>query len=75
MFAYRGFEIHARVAVAFEGKYNVFFQIRGGGNVRVMGNIGAPTQLHSGPFALAEAYLVAEGAGQAAVDAVIGPNA
>lgn len=68
---YRGFEIHVRLALAFEGLYNATFQIKGGDNLGVIGEIGARRPLRNGPFSLRRAYLVAELAGQAAIDSVV----
>lgn len=74
VFAYRGFEIHTRLTLASNGQYNVIYQVRGSSNLRVIGDIGIPTRVRNGPFALAKAYRVAECAGQAVIDAVIGAD-
>ena len=70
---YRGFEIHVALAVSAEDLYDVTFQIKGGGNLGVLGARGHSIKIHNGPFTRRWSYLIAESAGQAAIDALLGP--
>lgn len=70
---YRGFEIHVTLAASSEDLYNVSFQIFGGSNLSVLGASGRRIPLHNGPFTRRWSYLIAECAGQAAIDLLIGP--
>jgi hypothetical protein len=51
--------------------YDVTFQIKGSSNLGVLGRAGHRIQIHNGPFTRRWAYLIAESAGQAAVDALL----
>ncbi|MFM0520396.1 MULTISPECIES: hypothetical protein [Caballeronia] len=70
---YRGFEIHVTLAASSEDLYDVSFQIFGGSNLSVLGAAGRRIPLHNGPFTSPWSYLIAECAGQAAIDLLIGP--
>lgn len=70
---YRGFEIHVELTPSAADTFNVTFQIKGGTNLGVLGAHGGRIPLRNGPFTERWAYLVAEIAGQAAIDVLIGP--
>lgn len=72
MIAYRGFEIHVELTSAAEDMFNVTFRIKGGANLEVLGARGDRIPLRNGPFTERWAYLVAEIAGQAAIDLLLG---
>lgn len=71
---HRGFEVHVRLSPASAGLYNATFQIKGGNNDVVVGELGAETKVRNGPFLLEKAFIVAKEAGQATIDAVIGED-
>ncbi|EIM96165.1 hypothetical protein WQE_35555 [Paraburkholderia hospita] len=71
--AYRGFEIHVELTPSADDTFNVTFQIKGGTNLKVLGAQGGRIPLRNGPFTERWAYLVAEIAGQAAIDVLLGP--
>ncbi|WP_414439801.1 hypothetical protein AB4851_10055 [Burkholderia sp. 22PA0099] len=71
--AYRGFEIHVQLTPADRDTFDVSFQIKGGTNLEVLGARGGLIPVHNGPFTSRWAYLVAEIAGQAAIDVILGP--
>ncbi|MDN7741653.1 hypothetical protein [Burkholderia gladioli] len=68
--AYRGFEIHVELTPATPDTFDVSFQIRRQTHLDVQAR---RIPLHDGPFTERWAYLVAEVAGQAAVDVMLGP--
>ncbi|WP_070107042.1 hypothetical protein [Burkholderia plantarii] len=70
---YRGFEIHIELAPATPDTFHVTFQVKGGTNLEVVGARGDRIPLRHGPFTERWAYLVAEIAGQAAIDVLLGP--
>lgn len=69
---YRGFEIHITLAVSSEDLYDVSFQIKGGTNLDVLGQDACRVVLRNGPFTRRWSYLIAECAGQAAIDVLLG---
>jgi hypothetical protein len=71
--AYRGFEIHVELTPSAADTFDVTFQIQGGTNLEVLGARGGRIPLRNGPFTERWAYLVAEIAGQAAIDVLLGP--
>jgi len=72
MIGYRGFEIHVELSQSAEDLYDVTFQIKGGHNLHVMGERGGKISLHNGPYTRRWAYLIAEVAGRAAIDVLLG---
>lgn len=72
MITYRGFEIHIELSQSAEDLYDVTFQIKGGQNLHVVGERGGRIPLHNGPYTRRWAYLIAEVAGQAAIDVLLG---
>lgn len=71
--AYRNFEIHVELTPAAADTFDVTFQIKGGTNLEVLGARGGRVPLRNGPFTERWAYLIAEIAGQAAIDVLLGP--
>ncbi|SAK84249.1 hypothetical protein AWB75_05520 [Caballeronia catudaia] len=69
---YRGFEF-TRPWWPRRRTYNVSFQNIGGSSLSVLGAPGRRIPLHNGPFTRRWSYLIAECAGQAAIDLLIGP--
>ncbi|WP_081472809.1 hypothetical protein [Burkholderia ambifaria] len=57
-----------------EDTFDVFFEIKGGTNLDALGARGGRIPLRNGPFTERWAYLVAEIAGQAAIDILLGPG-
>ncbi|BBU29964.1 hypothetical protein BTHE68_36980 [Burkholderia sp. THE68] len=72
--AYRGFEIHVELIWVADDLFDVTFQIKGGTNLEVLGARGSRIAVRNGPFTERWAYLVAEIAGQAAIDVLLGPT-
>ena len=72
MILYRGFEIHVELTSSAEDLYEVSFQIKGGEQVAILVDRGGRIPLRNGPFTRRWAYLVAEIAGQAAIDVLLG---
>ncbi|MPV55394.1 hypothetical protein CFB46_13950 [Burkholderia sp. HI2761] len=72
MIVYRGFEIHVELTPAAADLYDVTFQIKGADNLRVVGGRGGKISLHNGPYTRRWAYLIAEAAGRAAIDVLLG---
>jgi hypothetical protein len=70
---YRSFEIHVELTPATQDTFDVTFQIKGGTNLEVLGARGGRIPLRNGPFTERWAYLIAEIAGQAAIDLLLGP--
>nr|WP_224013686.1 hypothetical protein [Paraburkholderia tropica] len=70
---YRSFEIHVQLTEVDQDMYGVTFQIKGH-NVGRMSTDGAVVTVRHGPFTMRWAYLIAEIAGQAAIDILIGPE-
>ncbi len=52
--------------------YDVTFQIKGGDNLRAVSEREGKISLHNGPYAHRWAYLIAEAAGRAAIDVLLG---
>jgi len=71
---YRGFEIHIELIPSAKDLYEVTFQIKGGPNLGVIGEPGRPVLLRHGPYTRRWACLIAEVAGQAAIDLLRGPT-
>ncbi len=71
--AYRGFEIHVELTPSSDDTFDVTFQIQGGTELEMFGARGGRIPLRNGPFTERWAYLIAEIAGQAAIDVLLGP--
>ncbi|QYD67887.1 hypothetical protein KZJ38_16395 [Paraburkholderia edwinii] len=74
MIPYREFEIHVTLTPSAKDMYEVTMQIKGGANFAIIGESGNAIQLRHGPFTRRWAYLVAEVAGQAAIDVLLGAS-
>jgi hypothetical protein len=74
MIPYRGFEIHVTLTLSAEDMYEVTMQIKGGINFGIIGDGANAIQLRHGPFTRRWAYLVAEVAGQTAIDVLLGSS-
>ncbi|AJW94017.1 MULTISPECIES: hypothetical protein [Burkholderia] len=72
--AYRGFEIHVELTPATPETFDVTFQVKSRTNLEVLGARGGRIPLRHGPFTERWAFLVAEIAGQAAIDVLLGPT-
>ncbi|WP_157025827.1 hypothetical protein [Paraburkholderia heleia] len=59
---------------ACAGLFHATFQIKGGNNAAVIDELGAETKVRNGPFAPEKALLVAQEAGRATIDAIIGED-
>jgi hypothetical protein len=70
---YRGFEIDIQLIASAPDMFDVTFQIKGRDNLGILGAHGHRIPLRNGPFTRRWAYLVAEIAGQAAIDVLLGP--
>lgn len=70
---YRGFEIHVELTPSSDDTFDVTFQIQDGPSLKQFGARGGRIALRNGPFTERWAYLVAEIAGQAAIDVLLGP--
>jgi hypothetical protein len=75
MIPYRGFEIHVTLTSAAEDLYDVTMQIKGSHKLGIIGESGDAVRLRNGPFTQRWAYLIAEVAGQAAIDVLLGSAA
>lgn len=73
MISYRGFEIHVELSLSAKDLYDVSFQIKDRENRNIAGETGRAIALRNGPFTRRWAYLIAEVAGQAAIDVLLGP--
>ncbi len=71
--AYRGFGIHVELTPSSDDTFDVTFEIQGGTKLEMLGARGGRIPLRNGPFTKRWAYLIAEIAGQAAIDVLLGP--
>jgi len=71
--AYRNFEIHVELTPAKQDTFDVSVQIGRGASLAMSGVEGRRIALRNGPFTERWAYLIAEVAGQAAIDVILGP--
>lgn len=72
--SYRGFDIHVSLFPVASDMYNVTFTITGH-NICRKGADGAEIHIRQGPFSRRWAYLIAEIAGQAAIDSLLSRDA
>jgi hypothetical protein len=70
---YRGFEIHIDLLPTSKDMFNVWFRIEGPIKPPGLTAIGERIKNTNGPFSRRWAYLVAEIAGQATIDVILGP--
>ena len=69
---YRGFDIHVDVQKVSKDMFNVWFEIEGPMSPPRVAAIGKRIKVFGGPYSQRWAYLVAELAGRAAVDVILG---
>ncbi|AEI77890.1 hypothetical protein CNE_1c25730 [Cupriavidus necator N-1] len=69
---YRGFDIHVDVQKVSKDMFNVWFEIEGPMSPPGVAAIGKRIKVFGGPYSQRWAYLVAELAGRAAVDVILG---
>ena len=70
--AYRGYEICVELTPTSKDMFDVTFRVAGLAGPMGRLGIGKPTQIPNGPFSRRWAYLVAEIAGQVAIDVILG---
>ncbi|SDG20412.1 hypothetical protein [Paraburkholderia phenazinium] len=70
---YRGFEIHIDLSSTSADMFDVWFRIEGPVKLPGVAALGERIKIRGGPFSQRWAYFVAEIAGQAAVDLILGP--
>ncbi|AWV04022.1 hypothetical protein DM992_20455 [Burkholderia sp. JP2-270] len=70
---YRGFEIHVDLRSTSKDMFDVWFRIDGPAKPPGVAALGERIKMRGGPFSRRWAYLVAEIAGQAAIDVILGP--
>lgn len=71
---YRGFDIHVDIQKVSKDMFNVWFQIEGPMSPPGVAAIGKRIKVFGGPYSQRWAYLVAELAGRAAVDVILGTD-
>ncbi|KAI3589220.1 hypothetical protein D9X30_5867 [Cupriavidus sp. U2] len=71
---YRGFDIHVDLNLASKDMFDVWFQVEGPMSPPGVAAIGKRIKVFGGPYSRRWAYLVAELAGRAAVDVILGPD-
>ena len=71
---YRGFEIHIDLVSTSTDMFDVWFRIEGSIEPPGVAALGERIKIRGGPFSRRWAYLIAEIAGQAAIDVVLGPT-
>ncbi|MFM0053924.1 hypothetical protein [Caballeronia grimmiae] len=72
---YRGFIIHIDLLSTSTDMFDVWFRIEGAIKPPGVAALGERIKIRGGPFSRRWAYLIAEIAGQAAIDVVLGPTA
>ncbi|MGF6758961.1 hypothetical protein [Paraburkholderia sp. GAS42] len=72
MVEYRGFEIHVDLQPTSADMFDVWFRIDGSIEAPGVLALAERIKIRGGPFSRRLAYLVAEIAGQAAVDVILG---
>ncbi|BDB29429.1 hypothetical protein CTP10_R68430 (plasmid) [Cupriavidus sp. P-10] len=71
---YRGFDVHVDLNMASRDMFDVWFQVEGPMSPSGVAAIGKRIKVFGGPYSRRWAYLVAELAGRAAVDVILGPD-
>jgi hypothetical protein len=71
---YRGFEIYVDLAPTSEDMFDAWFRIEGPTHDRGVAAPGLRIKVRGGPFSSRWAYFVAEIAGQASIDVILGPG-
>ncbi|MFM0140873.1 hypothetical protein [Caballeronia grimmiae] len=72
---YRGFIIHIDLLSTSTDMFDVWFRIEGAIKPPGVAALGERIKIRGGPFSRRWAYFIAEIAGQAAIDVVLGPTA
>ncbi len=70
---YRGFEIHIDLLLTSKDMFDARFCIEAPIKLPGVAALGERIKIRGGPFSRRWAYLVAEIAGQAAIDVILGP--
>jgi hypothetical protein len=70
---YRGFEIYVDLLSTSKDMFDVWFRIEGPVKPPGVAALGERIKIRGGPFSRRWAYFVAEIAGQAAIDVILGP--
>ncbi len=73
MVEYRGFEIYVDLLSTSKDMFDVWFRIEGPVKPPGIAALGERIKIRGGPFSRRWAYFVAEIAGQAAIDVILGP--
>ncbi|MFM0392607.1 hypothetical protein [Paraburkholderia phytofirmans] len=71
---YRGCEIHVELVPTSEDMFDTWFRIEGPAHDRGVAAAGQRIKVRGGPFSSRWAYFVAEIAGQASIDVILGPG-
>ena len=71
---YRGFEIDVDLVPTSEDMFDTWFRIQGPTHARGVVALGLRIKVRGGPFSRRWAYFVAEIAGQASIDVILGPD-
>ena len=71
---YRGFEIQVDLLPTSKDMFDVWFRIEGPVKPPGVAALGERIKIRGGPFSRRWAYFVAEIAGQAAIDVILGPE-
>lgn len=71
---YRGFEIQVDLLPTSKDMFDVWFRIEGPIKLPGVAALGERIKIRGGPFSRRWAYLVAEIAGRAAIDVILGPE-
>jgi hypothetical protein len=71
---YRGFEIDVDLVPTSKDMFDAWFRIEGPSHVPGVAALGQRIKVRGGPFSRRWAYFVAEIAGQASIDVILGPG-
>jgi hypothetical protein len=71
---YRGFEIDVDLVPTSKDMFDAWFRIEGPARVPGVAALGQRIKVRGGPFSRRWAYFVAEIAGQASIDVILGPG-
>jgi hypothetical protein len=71
---YRGFDIHLELMASSKDMFDAYFRIEGPVHPAGVAALGRRIHVLHGPFSFRWANLVAEIAGRAAIDVILGPE-
>jgi hypothetical protein len=71
---YRGFEIYIDLVPTSKDMFDAWFRIDGPAHALAVAALGLRIKVRGGPFSRRWAYFVAEIAGQASIDVILGPD-